>query len=144
MPPSKMTEVEQEMEGRVAVIGMAGRFPGARDLKTFWSNLRNGVEAVQFFSEADLLEAGESLDNIRDPAYVPAAAKLDDIDKFDAGFFGISPRDAAVFDPQHRLFLECAWETFEHAGYVADRIDDVAVAAPAGAVLQLRKAHRLL
>jgi acyl transferase domain-containing protein/thioesterase domain-containing protein/acyl carrier protein len=128
-----MTHVEQDFEGRVAVIGMAGRFPGARDLKTFWSNLRGGVEAVQFFSEAELLAAGESLDNIRDPAYVPAAARLDDIDKFDAGFFGMSPRDAAVFDPQHRLFLECAWETFEHAGYVGDRIDGaVAVFASCG------------
>ena len=118
-----MTEFEEDFEGRVAVIGMAGRFPGAADLRTFWANLRGGVESVQFFSETELLAAGETVENIRDPAYVPAAAKLDDIDKFDAGFFGLSPRDAAVFDPQHRLFLECAWETFEHAGYVGDRIE---------------------
>jgi len=128
-----MKQVEEDLEGRVAVIGMAGRFPGARDLDTFWSNLRNGVESVVFFSEPDLLAAGETLDHIRDPAYVPAAAKLDDIDLFDAGFFGMSPRDAAVFDPQHRLFLECAWEAFEHAGYVSDGIDGaVAVFASCG------------
>ena len=102
---------------------MAGRFPGAPTSATFWSNLRRGVESIQFFSEDELLAAGESLENIRDPSYVPAAAPLDDIDQFDAAFFGMSPRDAAVFDPQHRLFLECAWEAFEHAGYVGERID---------------------
>ena len=118
-----MKNLEDDFDGRIAVIGMAGRFPGAPDLKTFWSNLRNGVEAVQYLSEDELLAAGESIDNIRDPSYVRASAKLDDIDKFDAAFFGMSPRDAAVFDPQHRVFLECAWEAFEHAGYVGDRID---------------------
>jgi acyl transferase domain-containing protein len=115
--------VNADLEGRIAIIGIAGRFPGARDLSTFWSNLRRGVESIQRLSEDELLAAGESLDNIRDPSYVPAAAPLDDIDQFDAAFFGMSPRDAAVFDPQHRLFLECAWEAFEHAGYVGERID---------------------
>jgi acyl transferase domain-containing protein/thioesterase domain-containing protein len=114
---------DEELEGRVAIIGMSGRFPGAPDVTTFWSNLRRGVESIVSFSEDELLAAGESLDNIRDPSYVPAAAPLDDIDQFDAGFFGMSPRDAAVFDPQHRLFLEVAWECFEHAGYVGERID---------------------
>ncbi|MGZ4804909.1 MAG: type I polyketide synthase [Ilumatobacteraceae bacterium] len=114
---------DDELDGRIAIIGMAGRFPGSPDLPTFWSNLRHGVEAVQFYSEEELLAAGESLEHIRDPSYVPASAPLEDIDQFDAAFFGMSPLDAAVFDPQHRLFLECAWEVFEHAGYVGERID---------------------
>ncbi|MET0577235.1 MAG: type I polyketide synthase, partial [Ilumatobacteraceae bacterium] len=118
-----MAPEDEDLDGRIAIVGMAGRLPGARDLPTFWSNLRRGVEAVQFFSEDELLAAGELLENIRDPSYVRAAAPLDDIDQFDAAFFGMSPRDAAVFDPQHRLFLECAWEAFEHAGYVGERID---------------------
>jgi acyl transferase domain-containing protein/thioesterase domain-containing protein/acyl carrier protein len=118
-----MARDDEDLDGRIAIIGMAGRLPGARDLTQFWSNLRRGVESIQSFSEDELLAAGESLDNIRDPSYVRAAAPLDDIDQFDAGFFGMSPRDAAVFDPQHRLFLECAWDAFEHAGYVGERID---------------------
>ena len=114
---------EEDLDGRIAIIGMAGRFPGARNLAAFWSNLRGGVESIEFYSEDELLAAGELLENIRDPSYVPASAPLDDIDQFDASFFGMSPRDAAVFDPQHRLFLECAWEAFEHAGYVGERIE---------------------
>ena len=115
--------VGDDLDGRIAVIGMAGRFPGARDLATFWSNLRDGVESIEFFTEDELVAAGASLDDIRDPAYVPAGAPLAGIDQFDAAFFGMSPRDAAVFDPQHRLFLECAWEAFEDSGYVAEAID---------------------
>ena len=101
----------------IAVIGMAGRFPGAPGLEAFWANLRGGVESVRAFSDEELLAAGESPALLRDPAYVKAGAVLDDIDKFDAAFFGWSPRDAAVTDPQHRLFLETAWAAFENAGY---------------------------
>jgi acyl transferase domain-containing protein/thioesterase domain-containing protein len=100
---------------------MAGRFPGARDIDAYWANLRDGVESIHVFTEQDLLAAGESPARLRDPSYVKACGRLDDIDKFDAAFFGMSPRDAAVFDPQHRLFLECAWEAFENAGYVAEK-----------------------
>ena len=112
-----------DLDGRVAIIGMAARAPGAIDLAMFWSNLRGGVESIRPLSEAELLEAGESPEAISDPAYVRAAAPLEDIEQFDAAFFGISPRDAAVFDPQHRLFLECAWKAFEDAGYVGDAIE---------------------
>jgi acyl transferase domain-containing protein/thioesterase domain-containing protein/acyl carrier protein len=101
---------------------MAGRFPGARDVQAFWTNLRDGVESIHFFTEEALLAAGESPGRLREPSYVRACGRLDDIDKFDAAFFGLSPRDAAVFDPQHRLFLECAWEAFENAGYVGERV----------------------
>lgn len=121
-------------DGLVAVIGMSGRFPGAPDLDTFWTNLRAGVESIRELTEDELVAAGEPLSLVRDPAYVRAAAPLDDIDRFDAAFFGMSPRDAAVFDPQHRLLLECAWEAFEHAGYVGERLDAaVGVFASCGA-----------
>jgi acyl transferase domain-containing protein len=101
----------------VAVIGMSGRFPGAADLDTFWRNLRDGVESVSFFSAEQLARAGVDPDVQRDPRFVGAGGVLDDIDMFDAAFFGFSAREAEVMDPQHRLFLECAWEAFENAGY---------------------------
>ncbi|MGH7295179.1 MAG: beta-ketoacyl synthase N-terminal-like domain-containing protein, partial [Polyangiaceae bacterium] len=111
------------MDGNaIAVIGMAGRFPGAPDLATFWKNLAGGVESVRYFTDEELRAAGESEEAIADPAYVKACARLEDIDRFDASFFGMSPRDASIFDPQHRFFLECAWEAFEHAGYVGEAI----------------------
>jgi acyl transferase domain-containing protein/thioesterase domain-containing protein/aryl carrier-like protein len=106
----------------IAVIGVAGRFPGAPDVRTFWRNLREGVESISFFTDEELLAAGESPEALRDPAYVRANGKLDGIDQFDASFWGMSPRDAALFDPQHRLFLEVAWEAFEDAGWTPERI----------------------
>jgi acyl transferase domain-containing protein/thioesterase domain-containing protein len=78
------------------------------------------VESIHFFSDEELVAAGELPERLRAPSYVKACGRLADIDKFDAFFFGVSPRDAAVFDPQHRFFLECAWEAFEDAGYVAE------------------------
>jgi acyl transferase domain-containing protein/thioesterase domain-containing protein/aryl carrier-like protein len=107
----------------IAVIGMAGRFPGAADLATFWRNLSAGVESVHSFTDEELRAAGETGGAIADPRYVKACARLDGIEMFDAAFFGMSPRDASVYDPQHRFFLECAWEAFEHAGYVGEAVD---------------------
>jgi acyl transferase domain-containing protein len=104
-------------ETLVAIVGMAGRFPGAPDLARFWSNLAGGVESMRHFTDEELLAAGESPAALRDPGYVRVCPVLDDIDKFDASFFGFSPRDAAIADPQHRIFLEVAWEAFENAGY---------------------------
>lgn len=118
----------------IAVIGMAGRFPGAANVAAFWQNIREGREAIRVFTKQELLAAGERPEVVDDPAYVRACGFLDDIDKFDAEFFGISPRDAAVFDPQHRLFLECSSEAFEDAGYVGGKISGpVAVFAASGA-----------
>ena len=117
------TADDDALAGKIAVIGMAGRFPGAADIDEFWANLRAGVESVRRLEEDELLAAGVPLDDLRDPTYVPASAVLEGVDQFDAAFFGLSPRDAAVFDPQHRLFLECAWHAFEHAGYVGERYD---------------------
>ncbi|HXF27576.1 MAG TPA: SDR family NAD(P)-dependent oxidoreductase, partial [Bryobacteraceae bacterium] len=104
----------------IAVIGMAGRFPGARSLSEFWNNLRNGIESIVPLSHDQLRAAGVDPIELHNPHYVKAAAVLDDIDMFDASFFGFSPKDAAIMDPQHRVFLECAWEALEHAGWSAD------------------------
>ena len=102
----------------VAIIGMAGRFPGARNVSELWRNLRGGVESVKRFTDEELLAAGEAPEALSDPAYVKAWPVLADIERYDAGFFGHSPRDAAIMDPQHRFFLETAWEALESAGYV--------------------------
>jgi acyl transferase domain-containing protein len=104
----------------IAVIGMAGRFPGARNLSEFWRNLRDGIESIGFFTADQLLAAGASALDLQDPNYVRAAAILNDVEHFDAAFFGFSPKEAAIMDPQHRHFLECAWEALENAGWCPD------------------------
>ncbi|WP_394842169.1 amino acid adenylation domain-containing protein [Pendulispora brunnea] len=105
----------------VAIIGMAGRFPGAPDVRAFWRNLCAGVESIATLTDEELLAAGVDPTLVSNPHYVRARAVLDGIDRFDAGFFGFSPREAALLDPQHRLFLECVWEAFEDAGYDPER-----------------------
>lgn len=101
----------------VAVIGMAIRVPGASSLDTFWHNLAQGKEMLSTFSDEQLRASGVSEELLRDPHYVKVGAKLEDIDQFDAAFFGFSARDAEILDPQRRLLLECAYEALEHAGY---------------------------
>ena len=103
----------------IAIIGMACRFPGSNNLDTFWQNLRDGIDLIQSFSDEELTQASVPPARLANPAYVKKGYVLDDIDMFDAPFFGMSPRDAAMLDPQHRLFLEHAWQTLEHAGYNA-------------------------
>ncbi|GAB2875242.1 hypothetical protein GCM10027277_50700 [Pseudoduganella ginsengisoli] len=103
--------------GAIAIIGMSGRFAEAHDLATFWQNLRNGVESVRPVSDETLLANGVDPAEMADKNYIKVASTLDGVDRFDAEFFGISPREAEVMDPQQRLFLECAWEALEHAGY---------------------------
>ncbi len=112
-----------DIANHIAIIGMAGRFPGARNLDEFWSNLADGVESIRFFSDEELLEAGADPDLIGRDNYVKAKGYLEDAEYFDAGFFGYIPREADILDPQQRVFLECAWETFEAAGYDPDAID---------------------
>ena len=107
----------------IAVIGLACRFPGSPDSRAFWTNLRNGVESITVLSEEDLRTAGVQERLRRDSNYVRMRGIIDGIDLFDADFFGITPKEAELMDPQHRLFLECAWETFEHAGYDPERFD---------------------
>lgn len=100
----------------VAVIGMAGRFPGADGITEFWHNIVHGVESVRELSPGELRAAGLDENAVADPARVAVAADLADADLFDARFFGITARDAALMDPQHRLLLTCAWEAMEDAG----------------------------
>ncbi len=101
----------------IAVIAFTGRFPGAANTDIFWTNLRDGVESVKFFTDEEL--ASENIDPniLANPKFVRADAVLDHIDLFDADFFKYSPREAEIMDPQHRLFLECSWEVMELAGY---------------------------
>jgi amino acid adenylation domain-containing protein len=101
----------------LCIIGMAGRFPGAADTDEFWQNLLDGVEARRVASDEELREAGVPEEDIADPEYVRAYYSLDDVEGFDANFFGYQPREAEVMDPQHRLFLELAWTCLDNAGY---------------------------
>ena len=101
----------------IAIIGLAGRFPGASGPEELWRNVRDGVESISFFSDRELAVAGVDSAVFRDPKFVRAGMLLDKADHFDAGFFGFSPGEAEVLDPQQRLFLECAWEALEDAGY---------------------------
>jgi acyl transferase domain-containing protein len=107
-----------QLSDGIAVIGMAGKFPGAPNLEAFWQNLRNGVESITHFSEHEL-EVSPSISS--NPQYVRARGMMEGIDLFDAEFFGINPREAEYTDPQHRLMLETAWEALENAGYDAER-----------------------
>ncbi|HEY0734716.1 MAG TPA: type I polyketide synthase, partial [Herpetosiphonaceae bacterium] len=108
-------------DGDIAVVGMAGRFPGANTIQAFWHNLCQGVESIHFPDEQELAALGVDTAALRDPHYVKAAAVMDGVDLFDAAFFGYTPREAELMDPQHRVFLECAWEALEHAGYDPER-----------------------
>jgi len=114
---SSTTSEAFENLGAIAIIGMAGRFPGAANLEQFWQNLRDGVESIQFFSEQELEAAGVDGTVFRQPNYVKAGGALAGIELFDAAFFGLSPREAEVIDPQQRVFLEVAWAALESAGY---------------------------
>ena len=104
-------------DNAIAIIGMSGRFPGAPSIDRFWENLRNGIESITQFTQSELQAVGVDSAAFDNPAYVPAGSILEDIDLFDAAFFGFSPREAESLDPQHRLFLETALHALEDAGY---------------------------
>lgn len=110
-------EFPEGAELDVAIIGMACRFPGADDTESFWHNLKEGVESITFFNDEELLARGVSAKALCDSRYIKASARLNDVDQFDAAFFGYTPREAAETDPQHRLFLEVVWQALEDAGY---------------------------
>src|SRR5271169_6650195 len=93
-------------ETAIAIVGMSGRYPGAPTLDQFWQNLKNGIESIRSFTDAELLAAGVDPEELADPDYVKSGAVLQDLDMFDAAFFGFSRKDAAIMDPQHRIFLE--------------------------------------
>ena len=106
----------------IAIVGMAGRFPGAATLEEFWSLLDEGRESIRYF-RPDELDASIPAALRADPDYVSARGVIDDVEMFDAGFFGITSREAELMDPQHRLFLELCWECLERAGHVPEKYD---------------------
>ncbi|BAZ20907.1 beta-ketoacyl synthase [Kalymmatonema gypsitolerans NIES-4073] len=120
------------LEG-IAIIGMAGRFPGANSIEEFWHNLRDGVESISNFTDEELISSGIDPAVLSDPNYVKVGGVVKDVDLFDASFFGFNHREAETTDPQHRLFLECAWEALENAGYDSTRCESrIGVYAGAG------------
>jgi acyl transferase domain-containing protein len=117
----------------IAIVGMAGRFPGAPTLEQFWRNLAEGVESISFFGPEELAAQGIDPALAGDRRYVPARGVLSGAEMFDAAFFGLTPREAELMDPQHRVLLECAWEALEQAGYAAQGLGGrTAVFAGAG------------
>jgi acyl transferase domain-containing protein len=116
----------------IAILAMAGRFPGAADLAALWARLAAGEECLTRFSAEELAAAGADPALLARPGYVPVAGVLAGALDFDAPFFGLSARDAELLDPQHRLLLECAWEALEAAGYDAGRLPGAPVGVYAG------------
>jgi len=117
----KVTAMTHPATGlEIAIIGMAGRFPGAGSVEEFWGILQNGKEAIDQLDADTLRRQGVDDTLLNDSQYVRAGGVLADVDQFDATFFGYSPREAELLDPQQRLFLECAWEALETAGYDAE------------------------
>lgn len=125
------TSRNADSSDEIAIIGLTGRFPGADDLQAFWNNLREGRESIRFFTDQELLDSGIEAELIALPYYVRANGMLSDVAGFDAGFFGYTPAEAEIIDPQHRLFLENAWHTLEHAGY-GEHSSDTAIGVFAG------------
>ncbi|KIQ70912.1 Polyketide synthase module [Wenxinia marina DSM 24838] len=107
----------------IAIVGMAAHLPGADGVDAYWRLLADGVCAIRRLSEDDLAAAGEPPQVSGRDDYVPYAAPLDGFERFDAEFFGLSPKDAAIMDPQHRQFLEVCWEAMEHAGHPPESVD---------------------
>ncbi|MEV1017262.1 type I polyketide synthase [Micromonospora sp. NPDC049801] len=129
---------DQETGLEIAIVGMAGRFPGAADVDELWRRVLAGQETITRFTDAELAANGLSEQERRHPDHVPAHGALPDVDRFDAGFFGYSPRDARLLDPQQRLFLQTAWTALERAGHLAgdpDRLVGVYAAAAASGYL---------
>src|SRR3989440_2311492 len=110
-------KLDAAYETAIAIIGMSGRFPGAQTVAAFWQNVAAGVKSIRFFTMEELAAEGVDPSLLRHPNYVKAGAVLEGFEQFDAAFFGFAPREAELMDPQHRLFLECAWEALESAAY---------------------------
>lgn len=108
------------MKTAIAIIGMSCRFPGAKNIDEYWSNLCQGKESITFFSDEELIQCGISPDLLAMPNYIKAKGYLDRAEFFDAEFFGTSPIDAQTMDPQHRIFLEAVWEALENSGYYTE------------------------
>ncbi len=115
------TEVQDIPFQHVAIIGMSGRFPGAGNVDAFWRNLAEGVESIRHFDEDELRALGVPAEALASPHYVRAAARMDGAEDFDPAFFEMTPREAEITDPQHRVLLECAHAALEDAGLVPAR-----------------------
>jgi amino acid adenylation domain-containing protein len=118
-----MSDGGEERREQIAIVGMAGRFPRAESVEALWKNLCAGVEAITYYSDDELLANGVQQAELANPAYVKAGAPLENADRFDASFFGYTPREAELMDPQHRVFLECAWAALEDAALDPERYD---------------------
>ncbi|MEV6000291.1 SDR family NAD(P)-dependent oxidoreductase [Streptomyces griseomycini] len=116
-----MSDAQQSVD--IAVIGISCKFPGADGPEEFWRNIRNGADSLTRLTDEDLAAAGVDEALMKAPNYVKVAASIDDVDMFDAGFFGMSPREAELMDPQQRLFLEHCWRAMEAGGYAPDQTE---------------------
>ncbi|MGD2089474.1 MAG: amino acid adenylation domain-containing protein [Candidatus Aminicenantes bacterium] len=121
--PTAVPPGRRDKKDEIAVIGMAGKFPGAENIETFWENLKSGVESISHFSDRELEEGGTAPGLLKNLNYVKAKGVLEDFANFDASFFDYSPREAEIMDPQLRLLHECAWTALEDAGYNPDTYD---------------------
>jgi acyl transferase domain-containing protein/thioesterase domain-containing protein len=130
-------------ETDIAVVGMAGRFPGARDVDALWRRVVAGDDCLVDLSRDALVAAGVPVHVVDDPDYVRRNGILEDVDAFDAAFFGIGQRDAAIMDPQHRHFIECCWEALETSGHVPERFAG-AIGVFAGCGMNTYMLHNLL
>jgi acyl transferase domain-containing protein len=115
-----MSSRDKDQTDGIAIIGMAGRFPGANNIDEYWRNLRAGIESIRFFTDDELKQAGVDAARLHAPNFVKAKGAIENADRFDAAFFGFTPREAEIMDPQHRLFMECVWAALEDAGYDAE------------------------
>ncbi len=123
----------EQDSGRIAIVGMAVRVPGAdRDLDRFWQDAAAGVESISFFTRDELLAWGVPAELADRPDFVPARGVVDGADRFDHRLFSYSPQDAALMDPQQRVLLECAWSALEHAGHAPVGVDGNRTAVFAG------------
>nr|VFK31688.1 MAG: Acyl transferase domain-containing protein [Candidatus Kentron sp. MB]VFK75612.1 MAG: Acyl transferase domain-containing protein [Candidatus Kentron sp. MB] len=138
-----MTDFTPSNDHAIAIIGLSCRFPGADTPEAFWTNLRDGVESIGVFSEEELLAAGVDRETLDNPNYVKSGTVLSNVEGFDAHFFGYTPREAEIIDPQQRLFLECAWEALERAGYLPGTRDHT-IGIWAGTGVSLYLLHNLM
>lgn len=120
---NKLSVPDSNHNSEIAIIGMSCRVPKAKDIDELWQNLRDGVESISFFSAQELESEGIDSTLLNNPSYVKASSILSDIELFDASFFDFNPRKAEIMDPQHRLFLECAWDVLENAGYDSENYE---------------------
>ncbi|MFC0542577.1 non-ribosomal peptide synthetase/type I polyketide synthase [Kutzneria chonburiensis] len=131
-PVEDRSDTDTAADDRIAIIGMAARFPGADNIDEFWANLRHGVDSVRVFTAGELADAGVPVAVTEAAGFRPVAGVLDDVTGFDAEFFGVSPREAELTAPAHRLFLQCCHHALEHGGYPAGFDGRIGVFAGSG------------